>query len=134
MEILAAFFNALYEQGPLGILAAAGMFGWVVVAFLISKQHKRKDESGKLRELHIKENKKIHDEYHKKLDELNVRNAAVIIDITNKRVEDIMSLTDDYSELASNTLQTLDRLIYQLEIRKNSNGSSNHNKEGKNDK
>lgn len=134
MEILISFFKALYEQGPLGLLAAAGMFGWVVAGFLVIKQYKKKDESGKLRDLHIKENKKIHDEYHKKLDELNVRNAAVIIDITNKRVEDIMSLTDDYSELASNTLQTLDRLIFQLEIRKNQNRNNNQFKEGKNDK
>lgn len=128
MEIIQTILSALIAQGPLGILAAVGLCGWLAVAWLLKNQKGRKDDATKLRDAHLRETKKIHDEYQKKLEELNMRNAQFMIETTDKRVEDVKELTDDYNELATKTLETLDRLIFQLEVRRTQNG--NNQKEG----
>jgi hypothetical protein len=150
MELLEAIFTALVAQGPVGILAAVGLFGWVMTGWLVKRQYGKKDEVTKAKDSHAREMKKmqeehakqirelhdahhdqlttLHDEYHKEMKILTEKHHSLMMDLAEKRVDDVKELTDDYNDLATNTLQTLDRLIYQLEVRRS--GSNSKTTEG----
>lgn len=124
MDIIKSIVDALIAQGPIGILAAVCLVGWVVCGWLYYKKLQVKDETSKLRDNHIKEVKRIHEEYNKRIFTTNEDYSRIILETADKRVADIKELSEDYNNLATDTLKTLDRLIYQIEVRKNNDNSN----------
>lgn len=129
MDIIVEFFRALFAMGPIGILIAVGFAGWGVAGYILYSNWKKKDAAYKLRDSFAKDVKRIqdinldkvnaiHDEYRRQMLELSDKHNNIMLILADKRVVDIKDLTDDYAELAANTLKTLDRLIYQIEARK----------------
>ncbi len=45
--------------------------------------------------------------------------------LSDERIQDLKGLTDDYNNLAAHTLQTLDRFVYSIELRRTNKKRSN---------
>lgn len=120
---LTAFTALLTTLGKVLIAYGPSALGWVVSAvmgwYIIMR---KKDASEQIEEIN---NKLLStkDEYIQKvqdmndrLGELNQKHAEIVSHISERRVDDLKELSDDYNKLATNTLRTLDRFVVALEV------------------
>jgi uncharacterized membrane-anchored protein YhcB (DUF1043 family) len=116
VTLLTTLSKVLITYGPsaLGWIVSA-VLGWYIVK-------KKKDELDEISTVQTKllETK---DEYlqkvedmNERLGELNQKHADIVSHISERRVEDLKELTDDYNKLATNTLRTLDRFVVAIEV------------------
>lgn len=104
MEILQLVVQALLGQGAIGITA---LMGWALAAFLLHREYKKKEQITKSLE-----------EKDKEVGETKDQLADTIKELSNERIKDLKELTEDYNELASNVMHTLDKLTTALELKK----------------
>lgn len=104
MEILQLVVQALLGQGAIGITA---LIGWALASFLLYREYKRKEQTSKLLE-----------EKDKELDETKDHLVDTVKEMSGDRIKDLKELTEDYNELASNVMHTLDKLTSALDFKK----------------
>lgn len=114
--ILNLLQQMLITHGPMSagwILSV--LLGWVL--YKVKIQYKKEKERIQERLLKTKDEyiEKIQ-EMNDKLNQLNVKHSEIVNHISEKRVEDLKELTEDYNQLATNTLVALDRFVVALEV------------------
>lgn len=116
ISFLTLLQQLMISYGPMGM-------GWIISTVLAWFIYKSKGESKREKERIQDKLLKTKDEYvqkvqemNDKLTELNAKHTEIINHISEKRVEDLKELTDDYNQLATNTLITLDKFVVALEV------------------
>lgn len=121
-ELLSTLFSkaieTLWDKGPVGMAMAAALVGWVAAVFLFIKSRGKQKKTEPTAIDYVTDIKKLHDKYLNAINELNHKYNAMMMDLNEKRIDDLRDLAKDYNILASNTLSTLDRLIEQLGSRR----------------
>ena len=114
--------------------------GWVVsavLAWVMVRKKQGDDKSIDNIQTKLLETK---DEYinkvqamNDKLGELNLKHAEVISHISEKRVEDLKDLTEEYNKLATSTLRTLDKFVVAIEVSNGFKRSKRSSEDNNND-
>lgn len=113
--ILETITSVIAPYGILGIgwIVSIGLFLVFIKAW--ASERKKSEASTetleKVRGEYIEELKGMNDE----LQILNDKHNEIVNEISEKRIEDLKELTNDYNNLASSTISTLDRLVKVLE-------------------
>lgn len=103
IELLITLANAALQYGPLG-------FGWVlavalIIFFFVTVKAKDK-ELASVKQQQAKDVKFWND----KLEKLHDKQSNMVTDLTEKRVEDLKELVEDYNDLATSVVTSLDKL------------------------
>lgn len=94
---------------------ATALVGWVIAGYLVFKFRGKRTKKEELTPVeYISYIKKLHDKQYGTLQDLNEKYNSIISDLNKERIQDMKDLAQDYNELASNTLRTLDKLIEQF--------------------
>lgn len=122
-ELMGSLGSVALQYGALG-------FGWVLAVVLLGyfiKSLRTKDkELQQVKTQHINDVKN----WSAKLGELHGKQTAIVTDLTDKRVEDLKELVEDYNELTTSVVTSLDKLANS--IKSNSAKSKSTKLKGKN--
>jgi hypothetical protein len=116
--LISQLIETLWDKGPVGMIIAVALVGWVSAVYLFFKNRGKQKKTEPTTIDYVVDIKKLHDKYLSSITELNAKYNAMMMDLNEKRIEDMRELASDYNALASNTLSTLDRLIEQLGSRR----------------
>lgn len=116
ISLLTLIQQYMMSYGPMGL-------GWLISAALAWFIYKTKGDRIKEKDKTQEKLLKTKDEYvtkvqemNDKLNVLNAKHAEIISHISERRIDDLKELTDDYNQLATNTLITLDKFVVALEV------------------
>jgi hypothetical protein len=110
-ELIASLGSAALQYGALG-------FGWVLavilLAYFIRSLKARDKELMQVKTQHINDVKL----WGSKLEQLHEKQSKIVSDLTDKRVEDLKELVDDYNEIATSMVTSLDKLASSIKSKK----------------
>lgn len=113
-ELIASLGSTALQYGALG-------FGWVLAVILLIyfiKSLKSKDkELADIKDQNAEDIKL----WTNKLEELHNKQTDIVTDLTDRRVEDLKELVNDYNELATNVVTSLDKLASSIKAKKSGN-------------
>lgn len=114
-EALLLTIKQLFEYGILGIVAVVG---WGLAGWFLYRDHKKKEEIS----VEVKNKEDIICQKDKELTELRQELTKTVQDLSEKRLQDVKEMIEDYNDIATNTIQTLDKLTVALEVVKHHKG------------
>lgn len=107
-------FLTAYGPSALGWVVST-ILAWYVVKNKSDEKAQTTEVQNKLLEVKDEYISKIQ-EMNDKLNALNKRHSELISELSERRVDDLKELTEDYNKLATNTLRTLDKFVVVLEV------------------
>lgn len=106
-ELLASLGSAALQYGALG-------FGWVLavilLAYFIRSLKARDKELMQVKTQHINDVKL----WGSKLEQLHEKQSKVVAELSDKRVDDLKELVEDYNEIATSMVTSLDKLANSI--------------------
>lgn len=117
MDFLNGIITALVGFGPLGVICAMELVAIAALGYGLWYFVKQRSSQAGLIRGHATETKKLQDDHLDRLENLHNLHHTQLAQLNEKRIEDMKEATEDYSELATQLGETLNRLTLQLEIR-----------------
>lgn len=117
MDFLTNIVSALLATGPVGLIAALELLA--IMALGYGNWYFLKQRSGQAGLIKSNADKveKLQTAHNAKLSEIHDSYQIQLAQLHEKRIADVKEITADFSELASRTAETINRLTLQLEIR-----------------
>lgn len=110
LELLTSLGKVALEYGALG-------FGWVLAVILliyfIRSLKARDKELMQVKTQHINDVK----QWSAKLVQLHEKQNSLVTDLTEKRVDDLKELIEDYNDLATSVVTSLDKLAGSIKVK-----------------
>jgi len=117
MDFLNIILQALIGMGPVGIIAALELLIILALGYCVWYFLKQKSSIAALTKTHASQIAKLQSDQVEKIGSIHDSYQAQLAELNEKRIIDLKESTADYTELASRTTETLNRLTLQLEIR-----------------
>lgn len=108
-EAIILTIKQLFEYGILGLVAT---LGWALAGWLLWRDHQKKEDSSES----SKRKNEVLRQKDTELAELRKELTSSVKDLSEKRLQDVRETIGDYNQLATSTIQTLDKLTAALEV------------------
>lgn len=109
--LVSQIIKTIWVDGPIGMLAATAIAGWVISAVLFFKGRSTRTSSPNS----LVDIKSLYEKHTTAVNALNEKYNATILSLNEKRIEDIKELNTEYRLLAKDILSTLDRISLILD-------------------
>lgn len=117
MDFLTSIVGALVAAGPIGLIAALELLALVACGWGLWHFIKQRGSVAGLIKSNADKVEKMQIAHSARLSEVHNGYQAQLAELNEKRIQDIKEASEDYSTLATQIQETLNRLTLQLEIR-----------------